>query len=156
MRSCRGSSPSMHAAIVARASATETMPGAMSDWTGSVVLANIRPLEKRLNGGVIHVVCGQYQSVEIIVGWFVSASRAFCDRCKQAHGARPVVRNRQSRDRPAEVPVVTAARRLGNRGEPRGGDPRIQNRSECECVGDVGARHGITRIERNRRITDVQ
>ncbi len=67
-------------------------------------------------------------------------------------GARPVARQREQRHGPGEEALVAAARRFGDRAEPRGGERRVQERRDRGGVDRVGAREHVARIERDRRV----
>ena len=105
-------------------------------------------------------------SVSVAASGTFAVERLARERREDRHRARPVIWNWKARERPAEVPVIAAARRLGDGREPRGGDGRVQERGErvriverrrARDVAAVDRHGGVARGEhqRARRLSDV-
>lgn len=68
----------------------------------------------------------------------------------------PVMRDRKKAHRPAEVPSIATARRLGEGVQPRGRYRPIEESGQRVCIRESRAADGVTAIQGNERIPGLE
>src|SRR5262245_37193323 len=92
---------------------------------------------------------------EQCVAGHVTMTCPFGERSEHESSAIPISWEWEERQRPPEIPVVSTARRLGERSEPRARDGCVEPRRKRECVRFVATSSDVTAVERNDGIAGV-